>query len=52
MTDRQKIDALRDALASLLRQTADPDPLHPAFQEARKKAADVFQRTAAREEPS
>jgi hypothetical protein len=46
MTDQQKIDALRDALASLLRQTANPDPLHPAFRAARDKAAAVFQQTA------
>ena len=45
MTDQQKIDDLRAALAALLRQTANPDPLHPAFQDARKRAAKVFQDT-------
>ena len=46
MTDQQKIDALRDALAALLRQTADPDPIHPAWRKAIQDAADVFQKTA------
>ena len=46
MTDQQKIDALRNALAALLRQTVDPDPIHPVFQDARKNAADVYQQTA------
>lgn len=47
MTDQQKIDTLRNALASLLRQTAGKiDPLHPAFQKARDDAADAFQQTS------
>jgi len=46
MTDRDKIDMLRKALAALLRQTANPDPIHPVFVQARKDAADAFQRTA------
>lgn len=45
MTDKDKIDTLRGALAALLRQTAQPDPLHPAFQDARKRAADAYQAT-------
>ena len=46
MTDAQKIEALRAALASLLRQTADPKPTHPAFLAARQKAADAYHQTA------
>lgn len=46
MTDEQKIKELREALASLLRQTAKPDPLHPAYKAARERAADVYQRTS------
>ena len=45
MTDQQKIDALRDALAALLRQSANPDPIHPAYKDAVKKAADIYQAT-------
>jgi len=44
MTDQQKIDALRSALAALLR--AMRDPIHPALQQARRDAADAFQQTA------
>ena len=46
MTDQQKIDALRKALAALLRQTADPDPIHPAYQQAVRDAAAVYQQTS------
>lgn len=45
MTDREKIEALRGALAALLRQTADPAPLHPAWKEARDRAAKAYQDT-------
>jgi hypothetical protein len=45
-TDQQKNEELRKAIAALLRQTADPDPLHPAFMAARERAADVYQRTS------
>lgn len=38
-------DELRRALASLLRVTADPDPLHPSWRKARQEAAAVYQRT-------
>ena len=47
MTDKEKIDMLRNAMAALLRQTADPDPIHPAYQKAREDAAEAFQKTAA-----
>ena len=46
MTDQQKIAKLREVLAELLRQTADPDPTHPAYQKARRDAAIVFHQTA------
>ena len=46
MTDQEKIETLRSALAALLRQTANPDPIHPAWTAAREQAADAFQRTA------
>lgn len=45
MTDAEKIDTLRSALAALLRQTVNPDPIHPAFIKARADAAEAFQRT-------
>lgn len=46
MTDQEKIDVLRNALAALLRQTANPDPIHPAFIQARANAAEAFQKTS------
>lgn len=45
MTDKEKVEWLREALAALLRQTADPDPMHPAYQEARKRAAAAYHET-------
>jgi hypothetical protein len=33
---------LLEALTGLLRQTANPDPLHPAWREARAKAANAI----------
>lgn len=45
MTDQQKIEQLRSALAGLLRQTANPDPLHSAWKDARDKAAATYQAT-------
>lgn len=45
MSDAEKIAALRKALADLLRQTADPDPVHPAYQAARQRAADAYHMT-------
>lgn len=43
MTDRETIEELRAALAGLLRQTADPDPIHPAWISARERAAAAYQ---------
>lgn len=45
MSSEEKIMELRAALAALLRQTADPDPVHPAFIEARQKAAEIYRAT-------
>lgn len=46
MTDAEKIAFLREALAGLLRQTAGAvDPVHPAFMEAREKAAIAYRET-------
>lgn len=48
--DARLIAAAPDLLAavkSLLMQTAKPDPLHPAFQNARSVAADLYQRLSA-----
>jgi hypothetical protein len=50
MTDQQKIDKLRAALAGLLRQTAQVSPIsaiHPAFINARAVAARAYQETDA-----
>lgn len=44
--DKPTYDELLKALAALLRQTANPDPLHPAFQKAREDAAALYQRAA------
>lgn len=38
---------LLTALEDLLRQTADPDPLHPAWRAARREAAAVYQEARA-----
>ena len=42
--DPQTAPDLLKAVASLLRVTADPDPLHPTWKDARDKAAAVYQR--------
>ena len=52
MNDTQKIAALREALASLLRQTADPVPTHPMYIDARRNAALVYQETASDYRPA
>ena len=33
---------LLDALVSLLRQTADPDPIHPTWSESRRRAVEAI----------
>jgi len=43
-SDKPTYDELLDAVAALLRQTADPDPTHPAYKKARENAAALYQR--------
>lgn len=45
MTDSEKIEELRRALAALVRHTVDSDPLHPALQDARERAVEIYHRT-------
>jgi hypothetical protein len=45
-TDKQAIRELRAALAELLRQTHDPDPIHPAWRNARQAGAAAYHGTA------
>ena len=45
LTDAEKVARLRAAIALLLLLPEDPDPLDPAYQNARQVAAGVYQET-------